>query len=400
MRDLSGVDLDRVNSLRASLGGVMSAAGYVPIETPILEQVELFVRKSGGDISSSLYSFTDPGGVKISLRPEFTSSVIRHYVETSRSDAAPARFSYGGPVFRHDYGDGGAYRQFTQAGAEFVGDASPEADAEILSLALDCLKSAGLGDAVFTIGHLGLVHKVLESFGLSEPVKLFVIANMGELARDESEISDLLDRAQANGLVNDDNELQFNGVENDEQAQRMLLTLFGDSLAAPLGRRTPEQIVARLMRKARDATDPESFTNAVSVAVELSRLNGPPPEVLDAAARVLSGSSVRSDVLDGLKAMVDLLDRLGFPSDQTRLDLSFARGVAYYTGMVFEAHVMNGDRKVAIGGGGRYDDLVQALGGADVPALGFAFTIEQILAANETLSDDQGAATKRSQGNV
>jgi histidyl-tRNA synthetase len=104
--------------------------------------------------------------------------------------------------------------------------------------------------------------------------------------------------------------------------------------------------------------------------------------------------------LDGLKAMVDLLDRLGFPSDQTRLDLSFARGVAYYTGMVFEAHVMNGDRKVAIGGGGRYDDLVQALGGADVPALGFAFTIEQILAANETLSDDQGAATKRSQGNV
>ncbi|MDP6420315.1 MAG: HisS family protein [SAR202 cluster bacterium] len=400
MRDWRGADLNRANSMRARIGAATSAAGYIPIETPVLEQVELFVRKSGGEISSSLYSFTDADGVKIALRPEFTSSVIRHYVENCEPDAGPMRFSYGGPVFRHDYGEGGAYRQFTQAGAELVGDSSPAADAEILNLASECLRSAGLGDSVFTIGHLGLMHRVLESFRLSEPVKLFVIANLGRIAHGDGEISDLLARAQTSGLINDGGELTFPGVDSDEQVQEMLLTLFGDSLAAPLGRRTPEQIVARLVRKARDATDPESFNAAVSLASELGRLNGDPADVLDVAAEVLSKSQVQPDVLEEMRATITHLSDMGFPMSQTTLDLSFARGIAYYTGMVFEAHVTRGEDRVAVGGGGRYDDLVQALGGGNVPALGFAFTIEQILAANESLAAARGVQADGSSNDV
>ena len=383
MRDLSGRELEGAQALTNSFSDVLSAGGYAPLETPVLEQVELFVRKSGGEIGGSLYAFTDPGGLKVSLRPEFTSSVIRHYIESSDAATGPCRWRYAGPVFRHDHGDGGDYRQFMQVGAELVGDSSPGADSEILGLVLECLTRAGIGDARFTIGHLGLIHEVLESFGLPEPVRLFVVANMGRLRDGTQDADDLRTRAEESGLVFGNTSNSTAGADASQLDREVLLSLFGDSSAALMGRRTPEDIVDRLLRKVRDATDPGSFQAAVDMAGQLGALAGDPLDVVDAAETILVTAGVKSQIIIGLKRTLHTLAGSGFPFERTRLDFSFARGIAYYTGLVFEVHVQGAGGPITLGGGGRYDDLVRALGGReDVPALGFAFTMERVMAAS------------------
>ena len=95
-------------------------------DVPILESTELFLRKSGGDLASQMYSFNDPGSNAVSLRPEFTSAIMRHYLEsTCAVDHDPVvRWQYAGPVFRYDLGNpppADNSGQFTQVGAELIG---------------------------------------------------------------------------------------------------------------------------------------------------------------------------------------------------------------------------------------------------------------------------------------
>ena len=393
-RDLSGDDLALAESLQSVMSSALSAAGYDRIETPVLERADLFVRKSGGEINSSLYSFTDPGGLKVSLRPEFTSSVIRNLIEDPESGPGPFRRAYSGPVFR--YGDG-AFRQMTQVGAELVGMSEPSADAEILGLALRCVQAAQIGEFTFRIGHLGLVHDVLRSFGLSEPVRMFVAANMARIADQSQSLEELLAQAQAAGLVSSEGRAvvasESNGDTQTDETTRMILR---ESIGVPFGRRSPEQILDRLVRKTRDATDPASFLSAVEITRTLAQLRGQPDAVTESARAALADGGVRPGIIQNLESVMEHLDDGGFPMDTATVDLSFARGIAYYTGLVFEVQANGGGGMVPIGGGGRYDGLVKALGGPhDMPALGFAFNLEPIIDILNSVSESPISSEKR-----
>ena len=132
MRD---VESDQFERLRGAMDGLrthLSEQGYSLVDTPLLEETELFVRKSGGELSGSLYTFTDPGGHSVSLRPEFTSSVIRRFIESRAELKLPIRLQYSGPVFRYISSDGDGRRQFTQVGAEVIGDGGVDVDSEII----------------------------------------------------------------------------------------------------------------------------------------------------------------------------------------------------------------------------------------------------------------------------
>ena len=142
MADVTGGSFERSAKIVDALGAYYASRGYAPIDTPIVEDAELFVRKSGGELSGMLYTFDDPGGNRVSLRPEITPSVIRHYIEHTAELGAPARLRYCGPVFRHHSLDGGDLRQFTQVGTELIGLSGSGADAEILSIA--CAESRSL----------------------------------------------------------------------------------------------------------------------------------------------------------------------------------------------------------------------------------------------------------------
>ena len=107
----------------------LKESGYNLVDTPILEDAELFVRKSGGELTRQMFTFTDLGGRRVTLRPEFTSSVIRYFIEKSGDLSLPVRWQYSGPVFRYQPGNSVLYNQFNQAGAELIGAGGVDADA-------------------------------------------------------------------------------------------------------------------------------------------------------------------------------------------------------------------------------------------------------------------------------
>ena len=105
MRDIGVADFSQVRKVFDALQSHLSGSSFSLVDTPLLEETELFVRKSGGQITGRLYTFTDPGGHSVSLRPEFTSSIIRAFIEQQEDQKLPVRWQYGGPVFRYGAGE-------------------------------------------------------------------------------------------------------------------------------------------------------------------------------------------------------------------------------------------------------------------------------------------------------
>ena len=142
MLDTLGKEHRAMNKLSTKLKSQMCELGYVSIDTPIIENTRLFERKSTGEFAGQLYRFTDPEGKLVTLRPEFTPSIIRILVEQNKSKLdLPVRYQYNGPVFRYEHD---RPTQTTQIGAELIGNNDIEADLEILSVARLALKSIGI----------------------------------------------------------------------------------------------------------------------------------------------------------------------------------------------------------------------------------------------------------------
>ena len=382
MADLDSQAWQRNDDLLARLRSHMGGRGYQPIDTPLLEETELFVRKSGGDLAGRLYNFTDPGGTPVSLRPEFTSSVIRHFIDCQESLSLPVRWQYSGPVFRYTPAENGSYRQFTQCGAELVGVSGFDADIEIISLAVSGLQQLGMDRFRLRIGHLGVLHSLLDSFGLSEPAKLFIIGNMNAMSVGDADVEGLMSHAGEVGLLSGSVDLGL-GLEaalesmSTEAAGEFIQGVLKESMPEPLGRRTTDQIIARLLSKVREANDPEAFECALRLASTYSQLAGEPQATMATARLAAADCGVDSAPLDELEALLERLPNVGLAESMVTLDMGMARGISYYTGVIFEIVQEDG---AALGGGGRYDDLVQALGGTEpVPAMGFAYNVNVIM---------------------
>ena len=384
MRDLNAHAYERSAQALRVLRAHMNAQGYQPIDTPLLEETELFVRKAGGELTGRLYNFTDPGGTSVSLRPEFTSSVIRHFIDNQDALTTPARWQYSGPVFRYE-ASGGAYRQFTQSGAELVGADGQQADMEIISLAASGLTALGMDRFGLRIGHLGTLHSLLDGFGLSEPAKHFVMGNMGSLRRGEADVAALMRHAREVGLLRGGIDLGLEATLDSmsaEEAEEFILGALKESMPAPVGRRTTDDIIARLLRKLRSADEPSAFEGALALADRLARLRGKPDDALRQARAAASECGISAAPLAELESLLALLPQAGVAERQVTVDTGMARGISYYTGVIFELTPVTGNGGAALGGGGRYDGLVQALGGRGcVPAMGFAYNVNALLDA-------------------
>ena len=381
MPDVAGRDYRTRADAVATLVAFLTEAGYCPIDPPLLERTDLFVRKSGGELTSGLYTFTEPGGRRVSLRPEFTSSVIRHFIESIGDAGTPYRCQYNGPVFRHIQGEGSDLRQFTQVGAELVGDGTAKADAEMMALAWTGLKRIGLDGHRLRIGHLGSIHGVLSDYSLSEAAKLFIVGHVQDLKEGSLDPSGLRRLAEGVGLLPGENGVSAPAAESDpldHATADFVRRALSESISSSPGSRTPEEIIARMLRKARNQDDGATFEEASQAVSRLACLEGSPEAVLEGArwATRESGHQDRFAALDELiKALVDR----DIDDSCLTLDLGLARGIAYYTGVMFEIIDSAGR---SLGGGGRYDGLIRALGGEDdLPALGFAYNMDRVISS-------------------
>ena len=368
--------------------------GYRVLETPVLELTELFLRKSGGELAARIYTFTDPGGSQVSLRPEYTASILRHHLEDDRHEPMPARFQYAGPVFRHD-GESRGYRQFTQVGAELFGSSNPRADAEILFLSCEALSSLGISGHTLELGDLGVFYALLESLGLSERATAFILSSIGELKTGREGLGQALERAKQLGLLASGSQQTYLGTAigdmDEDKARELLHGLLQWAEADALGQRQPSEVVERLLRKFRGTDDPARLEEGLSLAHQLAILKGNPESSIAQAEGVIRSAGLSPSGLDRLKEVVDLLQSCHQDPPSVVLDFGLARGLAYYTGIVFEIRHPS-VVEASLGGGGRYDGLAKALGSVSrVPALGFAYILQNLLAALSPTDTSQGA---------
>ena len=376
MRDHGPQNYEVNRRIADGIFSVLNEHSFLPLDTPLLEQTDLFVRKSGGEIAESLYTFSDPGGIAVSLRPEFTPSVIRWFVENIGHEPGNHKFQYVGPVFRYGGARGGRNRQFTQCGAELIGTPAHVGDSEILESAAQCLHESGISNYSVRLGHIGLVRELVRSQGLAEPLQMFILANLDAIEDGDAGIERLTDQTAAAGLVfrSDSEHLDLPARDDAIPA----LEALGRSLPGPTGRRSREQIMVRLANRMRKAVPESDFRSALTNVSALLNSPSTVSDPLESIATVMKSSGASLSAVDELSSAFGSVSRMG--DDVTvELDLSFVRGRAYYTGIVFEYTSMVDGVEASLGGGGRYDDLVRAFGGPNTPACGFALNLDELV---------------------
>jgi histidyl-tRNA synthetase len=279
------------NYLFETWRGVARRCGYVEYETPIVEDTALYLKKSGGELSSQLFRFEDQGGRDITLRPEVTASLARIIAQNQREYPKPIKWFEIGQCFRYERPQKGRGREFHQFNVDIFGEAGPAADAELISLAIESMLAFGFvaGDFVVRISDRQAWINYATAKGVSE-----------------DNIPDFL------GIID-----KIEREKPDVLAQK--LSAFG---------LTTEEVKAFI-------ANPENASSAYTAIKE------------DLTAR-------------------------GF-GDYVELDLSIVRGLAYYTGVVFEVFDSKKSMR-AVAGGGRYDTLISTIseGAVDLPATGFA----------------------------
>ena len=161
-RDFQPDEMGRRRQLEVILRKISRDYGYREIQTPTLENAELFTIKSGPGVLEEMYSFEDKGGRKIALRPELTAPIIRFYINDLSNYPMPLKLYCISNCFRYEEPQSGRYREFYQYDVEIIGSDEPDADAELLLLANDLCRRLGLNDVRFRIGHVGIVRSMLD----------------------------------------------------------------------------------------------------------------------------------------------------------------------------------------------------------------------------------------------
>jgi histidyl-tRNA synthetase len=313
MRDLVPDEAERQRYIEQKAREISRLYGYREVITPLVEHYELLAAKVGEDNRKRMYVFNDLGGRKVALRPEFTASVARLVATKMQSVPRPLRLFSVGSLYRYDEPQFGRYREFWQANCELFGSSRPEADAEILALTDNLLKEIGLGEYYFKIGSVGVLRNVLSREKIAEDQQNSIMQLL-----DKKQWDDALDVARMAGC--------------SKGSLDTLETLF--------------EIEGR---------DSETVTSEISEVIKDY------PEALKAVTNL-------SEILDLLKE--------GGAEVSLSIEAGFARGLEYYTGMIFEIYASGID--IAVGGGGRYDKLIELFGGGQVPAVGVAPGIDRL----------------------
>jgi histidyl-tRNA synthetase len=396
--DLDPAAFAQLDAAQRSLLRTFALAGFEQVDVPVLEHLELYLRKNGAQVLPRVYTFQDPAKQEVALRPEYTASVIRAFARRVDPTGAPLRVAYAGPVFRYDDPAPSVARQFTQAGVEVLGDAGIRTDAAVIALACEAAQAAGAGPLVLVLGHLGLVRAVLAQLDVGSYAEQYLLEHLELFNQDKAPIQLLRQRLGLYGVepapTSEDDERLAAALARavrdaaPEEARDLVAAIVDQMGVSLLGStRSPEDILDRMLQKAQrraamlDGQWQRSLDRALQFLARLCTLRGPAGEVMRATTRLLAEYGL-PDV-----ALADLREVLGYLADHDLPDVllevapGMARGIAYYSGTIFELYAVTAaGERVEIGGGGRYDALAQALAATTCPALGFALNVQRLVA--------------------
>jgi len=187
-RDFLPNEMERRRYYENILRTKASVHGFREIQTPIFEEAELFILRSGPNILNELYAFKDKGDRDIALRPEMTAPSIRLFVNNMSNDPKPIKVFYFGQCFRYERPQSGRYREFFQFGAEIIGSATPETDAEVISAAVAMIKGLKLKEFKVRIGHIGVLRQKLTDAGVPGEKMAEVLQKLDKKAYEEAKL--------------------------------------------------------------------------------------------------------------------------------------------------------------------------------------------------------------------
>ncbi|MDR0523105.1 MAG: histidine--tRNA ligase [Candidatus Methanoplasma sp.] len=185
-RDFLPDEMERRRLYEGALRGVARRFGFREAATPMFEEAELFVLRSGENILNELYSFKDKGGRDMALRPEMTAPAIRMFVNGMSNDPKPIKLFYFGQCFRYERPQSGRYREFFQFGAEIIGSAAPETDAEAIAAAAAMIRELGLKEYRIRIGHIGVLRQAISDAGIPPESQARVLQLLDKKRLDEA----------------------------------------------------------------------------------------------------------------------------------------------------------------------------------------------------------------------
>ncbi len=171
VRDIYNEECERKLALEADILSVLRIYGYHPIQTPSFEFFDIFGKEIGSTPSRELFKFFDREGNTLVLRPDITPSIARCASKYFLEEDIPLRFCYTGNTFTNNSSYQGRLKECTQSGAELIGDSSVDADAEMIALAVQVLKAAGLSEFQISVGHVDFLGGLFLAAGLSEELE-------------------------------------------------------------------------------------------------------------------------------------------------------------------------------------------------------------------------------------
>jgi ATP phosphoribosyltransferase regulatory subunit len=359
-------------------------AGHEAVAPAMIQPAGVYLDVIGEELRGRTYVFTDPDGAELCLRPDLTVPTCRLHIERGGAASGTARYCYNGAAFRFQPhgGDATHLREFRQAGIESFGDADREgAEARTLALVVEALRAAGLEDFTLRLGDLGLFdaliaridmpdrwrHRLRHAFWRRHTFR----AEVQRLARGPGGVA----KAVPPGLM------KAIAAKPDE-AERLVLEHLEAQSTPPVGARTPAEIAAVLADIAADTVARPLPRASAALIESYAAISGPAPRVAGDIARLMREAKIDlGPALASFEKRLSFIAAAGIDLGRATFSAEFGRHLHYYTGLVFEISAPALGVKSPIAGGGRYDNLMRAVGGPDCPAVGAAIHTERLLAA-------------------
>jgi len=321
MKDYYGDELYRIKRVEDAFLKIVKLADYKQVETPVVEDFKLFALKGGEELRNTMYVFKDKANREIALRPEFTPSIVRFYLNSLQHMPKPVRLYYIGTVYRYDEPQFGRYREFRQAGIELLGSSSVLADIEVLQILIQIYRELNLLDRIqIKLNNISIIRKILSKMGIDE--------------EKQEHILHLIDKNKINEALSE--------LPKSEYTELLTLMLNVTFLT--------DKDYVKIKEEIEEKYKLENLSQEIEKTIMIK----------------------------------NIITNLGANSF---INLGFVRGLAYYTGLIFE--VIHPSVQFSIAGGGRYDNLVELYGGNHTPAVGFAIGVERTALVLDNLQKNE-----------
>ncbi len=338
--------------------------GYLPQETRIVDDADLFLTKAGDQVIDRMFIFQRHGR-ELAFRPEFTTLAAKQYASDETLHGEVVRWQFAGPTFSIDEKTTNA--PSLSFGAELIGVDDQRADEEIICALLGGLLQLELTNPTLVISDVGLITAVLNQFKIDLITQRFFIQHLSVLH--DMGLGTFMEKLRDYLPDSKPGEEQ-----NHDETAPSIENLINSGTTSNIGVRTPTDIARRLAGKHKRASEYDRIEQAAKLLKNILQQESNYLDIASILDRLAPVSQKIKPILVKLQRLIDLL-KIQAPNVEVLVQSDLALSWEYYTGLVFEVHAEG--RMVA--SGGRYDDLIGLMGhSSGAPAVGFACDINQL----------------------